>query len=398
MNGYQITHVNHSSLLIDSHGKVLLTDPWYYDNAFSGWAPYPQPDAELVNMMTRLEKKVDIIVISHAHDDHIDGYFLNALKNSARIAYPEGAGPGLKLRLSSYGFDSNSLIPIGPKPIEVDGFSISCIHGNALSKEDFVFFIRTSSMSIVHSNDNWQQYSEEICEYLTGLFAETSIERRYLFSQVGVADSFPLYYRGITRHEKQRLIKDKCRRMLDAIEANREKLKIGHSYAYANQSLFEINNLESIDPYLIRDREISQHTSRIQQLVPSCTIGKDGVICNPCRYIPLIKSRLEKFGEEYTIYALNHKSYTPSCLSVSFTCDQYCNTSHLDGVNSVIISTSLHQWNRILGGAINLESVITGGLGFIYKPPSYSMRIEYSILVDWAYSFQSKIRARQLFI
>ena len=35
-----ITHINHSSVCFSNRDSILITDPWYFVNAFHGWAPF----------------------------------------------------------------------------------------------------------------------------------------------------------------------------------------------------------------------------------------------------------------------------------------------------------------------------------------------------------------------
>ena len=49
-------------------------------------------------------------------------------------------------------------------------------------------------------------------------------------------------------------------------------------------------------------------------------------------------------------------------------------------------------WNDILSGLINLETIITGGIGYINKPLNYNMKNEYLLLSKWAYIHQNQAK------
>ena len=89
-----ITHINHSSLCFSNRDSFLITDPWYFVNAFHGWAPYPQPDAQLINQIISDTEKTKVVLISHAHDDHLIN--LGLLDESDVIICPEDSAPSLK--------------------------------------------------------------------------------------------------------------------------------------------------------------------------------------------------------------------------------------------------------------------------------------------------------------
>ena len=84
-------------------------------------------------------------------------------------------------------------------------------------------------------------------------------------------------------------------------------------------------------------------------------------------------------------------------LDVFFACEM--NVGHVPSqTNNIVVSASLHQWNRILSAESNLESIITGGCGIIFPPANYNIRREYNLLVDWAYKLQFLIKNRRIFL
>ena len=57
--------------------------------------------------------------------------------------------------------------------------------------------------------------------------------------------------------------------------------------------------------------------------------------------------------------------------------------------NEIILYAEDNIWNEILSGLINLETIITGGNGYINKPLNYNMKNEYLLLNKWAYKSKS---------
>ena len=394
----RITYINHSSLLIESGGKTLLTDPWYFENAFHGWAPYPQPDAKQVYSFLEGRNQIDYVLISHAHDDHFDSVFLGRLCDSVTVCIPKEGGPGLRKRLYAAGISDSQIISVGKEPIQIEGFILSAIRSDCLSHEDFIFVISTEEQHIVHANDNWHPYSVDTAMQLQGLFAQEPSKLRSIFAQIGIADSYPIFYRGLSIEQKRNIMARKCRAMTEALIENGRRVGVTNLYAYANQSLFERQVDKAINPYDIRDSAIQASNQKVIQLLPQWSISTRGEIDVGGRYCPLIVERLRRLTNEYALYISKRNEVSGlqsfTIKNVVFRCSDIDDSE--DEPENIYIDTSLHQWNRILCGAENLESVITGGYGEVSAPTSYNMRKEYCLLVDWAYTLQSSIRSGKL--
>lgn len=394
-----ITHVNHSSIALYQDDTVLLTDPWYFVNAFHGWAPFPQPDASLVTDLLRNTNRRKIIIISHAHDDHFDSVFLGHLHRGDIIVCPRLPNTRFRDRLVDWAPAEVQVLEASEDPIRLSGYEVMCASNNTLSSQDFIFMIKTASDFIIHANDNWHRFSTHIISLINREVSGYPIVNRYIFAQVGVADSFPTFYQGYSSEEKTRLVHEKCTRMVSAIMWNARQFKIPNVYAYANQSIFECSPNESVDPYSIRDRVIADCPG-ISQLYPSSSIGKNGLVDRPASYTPLIKRRLGLLTNEFNEY-LDHRSTAsdyPGCLKVFFICKETDSGDDSYDENCIFLASGLHQWNRILCGDCNLESIVTGGCGNIIVPPAYNMHREYDFLVDWGYVIQARARRGELFI
>jgi L-ascorbate metabolism protein UlaG (beta-lactamase superfamily) len=83
-NRLALTWFGHSTTTLELDGATVLTDPILRRRVghlirFDGWVP-PIPD------------KVDVILVSHAHRDHLDLASLRSLPRSAALIVPKGAG------------------------------------------------------------------------------------------------------------------------------------------------------------------------------------------------------------------------------------------------------------------------------------------------------------------
>jgi L-ascorbate metabolism protein UlaG (beta-lactamase superfamily) len=76
----RITMIGHSSVLLESNGQRILTDPWFgtWGNlAYARTAPASVKADELRN--------VDVVLISHHHWDHMDTRFVRSLPSTTTV-------------------------------------------------------------------------------------------------------------------------------------------------------------------------------------------------------------------------------------------------------------------------------------------------------------------------
>lgn len=89
MKGWLVTWLGHSSFLVQGCGRNLLVDP-----VFSGHcAPLPFPSLKrLVPVPCRVDQlpRIDAVLISHSHYDHLDLPTLRALGKQTPLLVPEG--------------------------------------------------------------------------------------------------------------------------------------------------------------------------------------------------------------------------------------------------------------------------------------------------------------------
>ncbi len=69
----KITHLSNSFITIEVNNMKICCDPWVGIANYGGWHSFPEYDKS--QLITHLEN-VDIVYISHLHDDHLDLNFL----------------------------------------------------------------------------------------------------------------------------------------------------------------------------------------------------------------------------------------------------------------------------------------------------------------------------------
>jgi N-acyl-phosphatidylethanolamine-hydrolysing phospholipase D len=93
----QVTWIGHATFLIQVHGLNILTDPMFSERAspfsFAGPKRLAPPGLAMKDL-----PKIDAVIISHNHYDHLDSDSVKALGNAPRYFVPLGFTPWLKKR------------------------------------------------------------------------------------------------------------------------------------------------------------------------------------------------------------------------------------------------------------------------------------------------------------
>lgn len=117
-----VLHVGHSTHLIALGGLRLLTDPWFYDPAF-GALSHVRPPAVVPSKIGRL----DVILVSHDHADHVDLRAMAELDRSAAVIV---STEELAKKVRSVGFGAVSILAVGEKrafgPLDVT--AVEAVH------------------------------------------------------------------------------------------------------------------------------------------------------------------------------------------------------------------------------------------------------------------------------
>ena len=199
MQNFKINFINHSSLLIQYGKKYFLTDPWYISPAFGNWVQNPFPSMDSIKKLLNLDMSNLYVIISHGHDDHLDDFFIKNYLSDATCIIP---------KLNSKGFNKRVSSLFKKKPIEVssEGKKFNDIHINSFTNQDFthhdsIITISSKKEFIIHANDNWHEQPKNIMESMINLSRN---KIKYYFSQLGIADSFPITYENFSLKEKKK--------------------------------------------------------------------------------------------------------------------------------------------------------------------------------------------------
>lgn len=91
----QITSIGHATFLIELQGRLILTDPWFYETLFTGRHPEP------LGLSPERLPPLDLLLVTHAHIDHFDR---KALKRFAEKRLPFVCVKGMGDRVRQLGF------------------------------------------------------------------------------------------------------------------------------------------------------------------------------------------------------------------------------------------------------------------------------------------------------
>ncbi|MEZ4515723.1 MAG: MBL fold metallo-hydrolase [Chloroflexota bacterium] len=107
----RINYIGHATLLLEVNGVRLLTDPLLQRRVTHLWRTAPLPAFNL--------DKIDAILISHLHGDHLHLPSLRLLGRNRHLIVPQGAGPFLE----RHGFYNYEEVRPGEK-IRIKGLTI----------------------------------------------------------------------------------------------------------------------------------------------------------------------------------------------------------------------------------------------------------------------------------
>ena len=229
----ELTLLNHSSLIMKSAGRYLLTDPWYHKPAFTSWLPifpsyiHPTYYSSLLNKIS--------ILISHAHDDHCDHEVLNLFPRNTEFIITNFPGDSLYKRLSSLGFTNIILLPgDGSEEYNVqNNFFIRSFMQDEFSDDDALYTIRSEDGLIIHANDCWPPIKEKNLKIIKNEINKTNSKKAYIFSQTNSATGYPIAYTQLSLEERKALYRTKVGHMVEGALANFKNLKLDGMFSYA---------------------------------------------------------------------------------------------------------------------------------------------------------------------
>lgn len=100
----RVTYIGHATVLIELADRIFLTDP-NFDPALGGFLPRVSAPGISIGLLPR----IDVILLTHAHADHLSFKSLNALRQDIPIFAPPAVAKWLRKR----GYDMVEAIAAG---------------------------------------------------------------------------------------------------------------------------------------------------------------------------------------------------------------------------------------------------------------------------------------------
>ena len=289
-----ITLLNHSSLLfsLNNNKNIFLTDFWNLSPAFGSWLPSVLPFYNPTYLASLSYKPNFYLIISHAHDDHIDDDFLRKYFNKdMKIIISKFPSPSLGRRLNKLGFENLIHLDIG-KEKKFKDFEAITVVDETVSNDDSSIVLRDKKYGIFHGNDNWPVIKKENL-----LKVKKFIGKRTLAyaAQTNSASGYPLSYPE--EKNKSYVLKNVVKKMLFAGFENANNLKakyfipyVGYAKPYIKDKDYyseTFNPIYSNLTKLIKKDKIKNKNKLVNIFCGGTLSLKTGKVTYPFNYDPM---------------------------------------------------------------------------------------------------------------
>lgn len=399
INNGELIFLNHASFIFKHNDHYFLTDPWIISPAFGSWLQSPGISEKAFKFIDTIERDRLSIIVSHGHDDHCDDFILNSRFANAQFIIPEYRSKGFLKRIER--ISSSAVIEVGDSPIDVNGTFLSSYINPNFTHNDAIVFFDTGSSLIVHGNDNWHFQHQSFFDRFN-MFQNKNI---HYFSQIGIADCFPSHFPQFTNDEYIESVNERVLEAYKQVTKNADVMKAPVVYAYANQSRI----YKKVKRDLISNEQAIQRiqkenkTSNVIQMqagfVLSLQTGElyKDTKCSDGSFFRYALKTLEQSATEFIKNDLDRKK-----LDISFKLlfeeegDAQDYSNH-DADVVIVLEAGRLLWSRVLSAELNLESIIIGGSGNIYRwPKDYNISVFHQALSVFSYISQSLLKQGKL--
>ncbi len=178
----RIEYICHACLFIETEDARIATDPWWAASAYCDkWWVFPKP----VN--TGFADKVDTILISHGHEDHLNEPTLSLFPKDAKVFYPYSFFGGAKEYIESMGFsDVKECITFKKYRIS-DRTEVTFI----INSHDSIMVIESGGKVVINANDALHSSPEKVIDFYLQEIKQRWPKVDVLFCGFGGASYFP---------------------------------------------------------------------------------------------------------------------------------------------------------------------------------------------------------------
>jgi L-ascorbate metabolism protein UlaG (beta-lactamase superfamily) len=271
----KVTFIGHASLLVESNGISVLSDPWWQGPCFGAqWWTYPTPNVEALD-----GRKIDYIYISHGHHDHLHPGTLATLPKTAKVLVSREVNLASAIR--DLGFEvievtDDRSIQLGNHALEA---RILRTHG-----ADTLIALSDGNQVCINLNDALHAAPTQTQDYFTARLREFYPTIDYVYCGYGVASHFPNCYRipgknaVATARQRQQYFSGKWARLIAGLQP-----KFGFPFAadvvFLQDDLFWANEAthNGVRPTHLFETQYPKSATRVIDIAPGFVVN-DGQV------------------------------------------------------------------------------------------------------------------------
>ena len=155
---FELKYLGHAGWSIVNKDLKIICDPWFSPNGayYGEWKQFP----ENLNVLdSSLLNKIDLVYISHIHDDHFDPWFLRQINKQIKILIPRFRDKTLLVKIRELGF-SNVLELDRNDAIQIKGIKIKIIEDEGYLDADSCLLLDDGVNKILNLNDCHLDFSK----------------------------------------------------------------------------------------------------------------------------------------------------------------------------------------------------------------------------------------------
>lgn len=379
----KITYISHATLLIETNGKKILTDPWVFGSTYCHqWFLFPPAQHDVKDQLN----DIDYVLISHGHEDHTHEGTLKLINKSAKIFFPYSWYDGAVKYFKELGFE-NIIEAVNEKKYQLSDNINVVFYANNL---DNMMVIESEGKTILNINDSLPSSSPILVEYFIHKIKKNHPNITYLFSSYGGASYYPntikYAYKNdveIGKYRELFFVNNFCK-MVEKIDA-KYYIPFASDFVLLNPNQLWINDVKfkrsEVANYFNSNYQKNNTTKNIIELYPADVIDNDTISKNSIYHDKLRQHDLavlvkevygkemeekstvkliseDEFKETFTkIYnhILSNKSSLPEAIipQMKF---QIEISDYVEGKNKIAVDLS-HQNNNIIMTQKPMESI-----------------------------------------
>ena len=178
----KIEYISHACLFIETEDARIATDPWWAEPAYcEKWYVFPKP------LNTQFVDRVDTVLISHGHEDHLNEPTLALFPKNAKVFYPYSFFGGAKEYIESMGFSDVKECVTFKKYKISEKTSVTFI----INSHDSIMVIESGGKVVVNANDALHSSPEKVIDFYLEQLKQRWPKVDVLFCGFGGASYFP---------------------------------------------------------------------------------------------------------------------------------------------------------------------------------------------------------------